>query len=44
MKNHSAIPAESKEDTETVSAFFQDMHASGLGDLVLVVSDASRTR
>ena len=44
MKNHPAIPAGSKEDTETVSAFFQDMHARGLGDLMLVVNDVSHTR
>ncbi len=33
-------PAGSKEDNETVSAFFQDLRARGLGDLMLVVSDA----
>ena len=31
----------SKEDTETVRAFFQDMRARGLGDPVLVVSDGA---
>jgi putative transposase len=29
----------SKEDTETVRAFFQDMRARGLGDPILVASD-----
>jgi len=33
--------AGSKEDTETVRAFFQDMRARGLGDPVLVVSDGA---
>ena len=31
----------SKEDHETVSAFFQDMRARGLGDPLLVVSDGA---
>jgi hypothetical protein len=31
--------AGSKEDTETVRAFFQDMRGRGLGDPLLVVSD-----
>ena len=31
----------SKEDTETVSAFFQDMRARGLGDPLLVTSDGA---
>ena len=31
----------SKEDAETVSAFFQDMRARGLGDPLLVVSDGA---
>lgn len=31
----------SKEDTETVRAFFQDMRARGLGDPLLVVSDGA---
>lgn len=33
--------AGSKEDAETVSAFFQDMRARGLGDPLLVVSDVA---
>jgi putative transposase len=33
--------AGSKEDTETVRAFFQDMRARGLGDPLLVVSDGA---
>ncbi len=33
--------AGSKEDRETVSAFFQDMRARGLGDPLLVVSDGA---
>jgi transposase-like protein len=33
--------AGSKEDHETVSAFFQDMRARGLGDPLLVVSDGA---
>lgn len=33
--------AGSKEDTETVSAFFQDMRARDLNDLLLVVSDGA---
>ena len=32
-----ALMAGSKEDTETVRSFFQDMRARGLGDPVLVV-------
>ena len=35
------LMAGSKEDTETVRAFFQDMRARGLGDPLLVVSDLS---
>jgi putative transposase len=35
------LMAGSKEDTETVRAFFQDMRARGLGDPVLVVSDGA---
>ena len=31
----------SKEDAETVSAFFQDMRQRGLGDPLLVVSDGA---
>ena len=31
----------SKEDTETVRAFFQDMRARGLGDPILVASDGA---
>ena len=33
--------AGSKEDTETVSAFFHDMRARGLGDPLLAVSDGA---
>lgn len=33
------LMAGSKEDAETVTAFFQDMRARGLGDPLLVVSD-----
>jgi putative transposase len=33
--------AGSKEDAETVSAFFQDMRSRGLGDPLLVVSDGA---
>lgn len=33
--------AGSKEDAETVSAFFQDMRARGLGDPLLVLSDGA---
>ena len=33
--------AGSKEDAETVAAFFQDMRARGLGDPLLVVSDVA---
>ena len=36
-----ALMAGSKEDAETVSAFFQDMRARGLGDPLLVVSDGA---
>ena len=36
-----ALMAGSKEDTETVRAFFQDMRARGLGDPLLVVSDGA---
>jgi hypothetical protein len=35
------LMAGSKEDTETVSAFFQDMRARGLGDPLLVISDGA---
>jgi putative transposase len=35
------LMAGSKEDTETVRAFFQDMRARGLGDPGLVVSDGA---
>ena len=35
------LMAGSKEDAETVSAFFQDMRARGLGDPLLVVSDGA---
>ena len=35
------LMAGSKEDAETVSAFFQDMWARGLGDPLLVVSDGA---
>ena len=35
------LMAGSKEDGETVSAFFQDMRARGLGDPLLVVSDGA---
>ena len=35
------LMAGSKEDTETVRAFFQDMRARGLGDPLLVVSDGA---
>ena len=35
------LMAGSKEDTETVSAFFQDMRRRGLGDPLLVVSDGA---
>jgi putative transposase len=35
------LMAGSKEDAETVSAFFQDMCARGLGDPLLVVSDGA---
>jgi putative transposase len=35
------LMAGSKEDTETVSAFFQDMRTRGLGDPLLVVSDGA---
>jgi putative transposase len=33
--------AGSKEDAETVTAFFQDRRARGLGDPLLVVSDGA---
>lgn len=36
-----SLMAGSKEDTETVSAFFQDMRARGLGDPLLVASDGA---
>jgi len=36
-----SLMAGSKEDHETVSAFFQDMRARGLGDPLLVVSDGA---
>jgi transposase-like protein len=35
------LMAGSKEDTETVRAFFQDMRVRGLGDPLLVVSDGA---
>lgn len=35
------LMAGSREDTETVTAFFQDMRARGLGDPLLVVSDGA---
>src|SRR5947199_8592637 len=35
------LMAGSKEDTETVRAFFQEMRARGLGDPLLVVSDGA---
>ena len=35
------LMARSKEDTETVRAFFQDMRGRGLGDPLLVVSDGA---
>jgi len=35
------LMAGSKEDNETVSAFFQDMRARGLGDPLLVASDGA---
>jgi putative transposase len=35
------LMAGSKEDTETMRAFFQDMRARGLGDPLLVVSDGA---
>ena len=35
------LMAGSKEDAETVSSFFQDMRARGLGDPLLVVSDGA---
>ena len=35
------LMAGSKEDTETVRAFFQDMRARGLGDPLLVVSEGA---
>src|SRR6516164_13572 len=36
-----ALMAGSKEDVETVRAFFQDTRARGLGDPLLVVSDGA---
>jgi putative transposase len=36
-----ALMAGSKEDTETVRAFFQNMRARGLGDPLLVISDGA---
>lgn len=36
-----ALMAGSKEDAETVSAFFQDMRSRGLGDPLLVASDGA---
>ena len=36
-----ALMAGSKEDSETVSAFFQNMRSRGLGDPLLVVSDGA---
>ena len=36
-----SMMAGSKEDTETVSAFFQDMRARGLGDPLLITSDGA---
>ena len=36
-----ALMAGSKEDVETVRAFFQDLRARGLGDPLLVVSDGA---
>ncbi|MCP4209171.1 MAG: IS256 family transposase, partial [Shimia sp.] len=36
-----AMMAGSKEDSETVSAFFQDMRGRGLGDPLLVTSDGA---
>jgi len=38
------LMAGSKEDAETVSAFFQDMRARGLGDPLLVISDGAPVR
>ena len=35
------LMAGSKEDAETVTAFFQDMRARGLGDPLLVASDGA---
>ena len=35
------LMAGSKEDAETVTAFFQDMRARGLGDPLLIVSDGA---
>ena len=35
------LTAGSKEDAETVGAFFQDMRHRGLGDPLLVVSDGA---
>jgi putative transposase len=36
-----SLMAGSKEDTETMRAFFQDMRARGLGDPLIVVSDGA---
>ena len=36
-----ALMAGSKEDVETVPAFFQDLRARGLGDPLFVVSDGA---
>jgi transposase-like protein len=36
-----SLMAGSKEDAETVTAFFQDMRARGLGDPLLVISDGA---
>ena len=36
-----ALMAGSKEDAETVTAFFQDMRTRGLGDPLLVISDGA---
>ncbi len=35
------LMAGSKEDAQTVSAFFQNMRAHGLGDSLLTVSDGA---
>jgi transposase-like protein len=36
-----SLTAGSREDTETMRVFFQDMRARDLGDPLLVVSDGS---